>query len=177
MGKQWFVATAKAGGDSEAARNLRAQGYSVYLPKAFSRPADTRKLEPIAHLRFNGYVFVAFDAARDEHGPISNTRGVDELLLNAYGNPQPLPHGVVEGLQEIEDEDFARARARKKPLPRVDLRAGDQVKIDRKDHPAHGLEGLLFTAAKGMACVLIGVRMVTIGESDLKKVVPKARAA
>ena len=178
MTKQWFVAMTKPGADTEAAKNLRAQGYPVYLPKGFRKPADTKKLEPVSFLRFDGYIFVAFDAAKEEHGPISNTRGVDELLVNGAGQPQALQPGIVERLRQVEDDDFARARSRKKLPPRVDLKPGDTVQVHRPDDAArHGKTGIFVGAVNGWAEVLFGLRIAKIAEVDLKLIEHKEKAA
>lgn len=177
MSKQWFVVTTKHEKDAEAAANLRAQGYGVHLSKRYERVEQGKRIEARARLRFPGYLFVAFDAGRDQHGPIGNTRGVDELLLNGKGDPQPIPAGVVETLRWIEDEEYAKAATRKKPVPRDDLRSGDAVQIDRRDHPAHGLIGEFVAAIKGVASVFVGRRVVSIAECDLKPVKPEKKAA
>ena len=87
MSKNWFVATTKHQQETLAAGNLREQGFGVDLPKRYWRQAEGKKIEPLSALRFTGYVFIAFDPAMEEHGPIGNTRGVDELLVSRTGSP------------------------------------------------------------------------------------------
>lgn len=174
----WYVGLCKDQQELKAASELRAQGYVVYLPKLYTRHQDGRKIEARAWLRFTGYIFIAFDLAQDQHGPISNTRGMDgsdgsdgsALICTAAGTPIALRPGIVETLRGLEDEDLARAIARKKPLPRKDLTAGDTVQIlGDKDNPAFGRKGIYLGTDKGWAEVLEGWVKWIVPEVDLKK--------
>lgn len=172
---QWYVGLCKDQQELKAAYELRAQGYAVYLPKLYTRHQDGRKIEARAWLRFTGYIFIAFDMALDEHGPISNTRGMDgsdgsALICTASGTPIALRPGIIETLRGIEDDDLARAIARKKPMPRKDLTPGDAVQIlGDKENPAFGRKGIYLVTDKGWAEVLEGWVKWIVPEGDLKK--------
>lgn len=176
MAKQWFVGLTKDQQELKAAAELRAQGYVVYLPKIHSRHQDGRKIEARTHLRFTGYIFIAFDLALEQHGPISNTRGMDgsdgsALICSGAGTPIALPRGIIETLRAIEDDELARAIARKKPKARTDLIPGDLVSIaGDRDHPAFGARGHYLGSEKGWASVLGGIAVWKVPEVDLKKV-------
>lgn len=184
MNKRWYVGHCKDQQELKASAELRAQGYLVYLPKLYTRYQDGRKIEARAQLRFTGYIFIAFDLTREEHGPISNTRGMDgsdgsALICTAAGTPIALRPGIVEALRGLEDEDLARAIARKKPLPRKDLTPGDAVVIDGdKMHPAFGRKGIYLGSDKGWAEVLEVWAKWVVPEVDLKKIeAPERKAA
>lgn len=181
MTKQWYVGCTKAQQESRAAAELRAQGYLAYLPKIHSRYQDGRKVECRTSLRFTGYIFICCEPTPDEIGPISGTRGMDDsggsALLGGV-RPVPLPTSIIETLRSIEDEEYARAVARKKPRPRSDLTPGDSVTIaGDRSHPAYGQQGHYLGSEKGIASVLGGIAVWKIPECDLKKVEQQKRAA
>lgn len=171
--KQWFVATTKHQQEAFSAGQLRDQAYPVYLPKQYRHPTDDGYGQAPYALRFPGYIFIRFDAAAEEHGPISNTRGVDELLVTRGGVPLSLPDRIIEDLQALEDEEFARGRARSKPVPRDDLVPGEVVIICKAGHPVQGERGQFLGSDKGEARVLIGMMAWPVPEFELKKVEPK----
>lgn len=181
--RAWFVGLTKDQQELKAAAALREQGYVVYLPKIYLRHQDGRKIEARARLRFTGYIFIAFDLALEQHGPISNTRGMDgsdrsALICSSAGTPLSLPSGVVETLRSIEDDELARAVARKKPVARKDLRPGDVVMIaGDRSHPAFGQKGHYLGSDKGWASVLGGIAVWKVAEIDLKKIEPTERKA
>jgi transcription antitermination factor NusG len=183
---KWFVATTKHMQESLAAAQLREQGYIVYLPKTYSQSPNCRR--PIAEVRYPGYIFIRFDAAAQEHGPINNTRGVDELMVDLDGNPRPLPthkrlleefpKGLVEAIRELEDIEFGRASTTRKAKPREDLQEGDKVRIHNPTHPAHGHEGHILKLEKGIASVLVGFFNVwKLPDTDLKRIDTEKRKA
>lgn len=184
MSKAWYVGLTKDQQELKAAAELRAQGYVVYLPKIHTRHQDGRKIEARTTLRFTGYIFIAFDLQLEQHGPISNTRGMDgsdgsALICSGGGIPLALPPGIIETLRTIEDDELARAVARKKPQPRKDLVPGDLVQIaGDRGHPAFGQRGSYLGAEKGWASVLGGIAVWKVPEVDLKKIEqPEKRAA
>jgi transcription antitermination factor NusG len=171
MSKQWFVATTKHNGEMLAARMLREQKFGVYLPKAFEQQKDGRRVHPTARLRFSGYIFVAFDLALEQHGPIGNTRGVGELLLDPSGKPEALYPGIIERLRALEDVEFEQCRNSAELKERTDLAPGDEVTVDDKDHLAHGQRGFYMGQdGKSMANVLIGMAVWKVNSFGLRKI-------
>ena len=175
--KQWFVGMTKDQQELRAAAELRDQDYVVYLPKIYYRHQEGKKIEARSALRFTGYIFIRFDLALEQNGPISSTRGMDgsdgsALICDGAGKPRAMQPGILETLREIEDEEFARAIARKKPEPRKDLLRGELVKfVGDPDHPAYGLEGTyLGPMARGIGKVLVAFAQWDLPECDLRKV-------
>lgn len=181
--KQFFVGMTKDQQELRAAAELREQGYVVYLPKIYYRHQDGRKIEARAALRFTGYIFITFDLQLEEHGPISNTRGMDgsdgsALICDGTRKPIALPSGIIERLRQIEDEEFFRAIARKKPKPRLDLVPGDMVSIAcDPHHAAHGRKGRFIGSEGGWAEVLEGWAIWKVAECDLRKIQQPERKA
>lgn len=170
--KLWYIATTKHRKEREAAQKLRAQFFTVYLPKTFVRTVVSKSPVPEARLRFTGYLFVEFDYELGEHGPINKTPGIDHIMCkyDEERTPEPLRPGVIEMLRWAEEEDFAEASKSTKKLSRDDIRPGDLVRINRNGHPAHGQVGTYFVSERGVADVLCGTMMVRIADVDLKKV-------
>lgn len=180
MARNWYVGTVKDQQETRAAAELRAQGYLVYLPKIHYRHQDGRKIEARTTLRFTGYIFIACEPA--EIGPISGTRGMDDSGGSALLGgeiPVPLAASIIETLRSIEDDEYARAVARKKPRPRTDLVPGDLVQFaGDRHHPAYGQRGNYLGSDKGLASVLGGVVVWKVPECDLRKVeAPERKAA
>lgn len=167
MTRQWFVATTKPNGDLLAAKQLREQGYVVYVAKTFDQVRTGRKFDAVARLRLPGYIFVACGSG--EHGPINHTRGVGSLLLHD-GEPEAIRTVLIEKLRGLEDVDFDLARANAEMKERTDLREWDEVIIDGQDHPCFGQKGYFMGTHKGDAKVLIGMGTWPVNMFDLRKV-------
>lgn len=183
--KQWFLAT--TGREFVAADELRKQGYSIYLPRAYWKVAGA----VASALRYPGYIFVWFDPSIGEAGPVNNTRGIDELMVNGDGRPRNLPGirvkdqagyvirvvDLVEAIREMEDKEFSDAASTLR-MSRTDLRVGEWVKIDNDRHPANGNEGEILKIQKKVVHVLIGLSMIwEVPELDVKKATRPGRKA
>jgi transcriptional antiterminator RfaH len=97
--------------ERHAARNLHDQGYQRYLPlmlvQRYNHAARSMRYTIDAPL-FPSYLFVRFDAHRDQWRPIQNTPGVFSLLrCHDTGLPQPCPDAVVDALQATEGARLA----------------------------------------------------------------------
>lgn len=167
MPKQMFVATTKHQQEIRAAAELREQNFRVYLPKRFSQALVGRRIEVVSDLRFHGYIFVEFDVSAGEHGPINNTRSVGELIPPG-DRPVPLPENWEMEMRRHIDEEWEKASGKAKPDPRADLHHGDIVEIDRKGHPANGLQGEYSRTENFLAVVHIGWAVWKLPEIDLR---------
>ena len=158
-----------------AAANLEAKGYEVYLPMRYERNS-VAKAPPLASLRFTGYIFIALDVDKGEHGPINSTRGIGELLCRNDETRAPiaLRPGVIETLRKIEHDEWAAAAARVAPTVRPDLHHGALVRITRHANFA-GQTGLLASLASGMATILIGPIMLTVADCDIEPAIAPVR--
>ncbi len=166
--KQWFVGMTKDQKESQACEILWDQGFVVYLPKVYLRQQEGRSIRAESKLRFTGYIFISFDKEKDSFGCINGTRGMDELIINGTGDPVALPAGIINQLRRIEDQEFARALARKKPKPRTDLQPGDAVIITAGT--AKGVKGSYLGSEKGIGSVLCGMAVWKPDDADLKKI-------
>ena len=74
---------------------------SLAIGKTGGMPAGLRRVSaPL----FPRYIFVILDRSRDRWRSINGTLGVDRLLMQG-GEPQPVPHGVVENFVDSADAE------------------------------------------------------------------------
>jgi transcriptional antiterminator RfaH len=78
-------------------------------------------VETISAPLFPRYIFVILDRTRDRWRSINGTLGVERLLIQA-GEPQPVPHGVVESLLNFAD-------AEGNVQFRFDLKEGQTIRV------------------------------------------------
>lgn len=175
--RQWFVGQTKDW--QRAAKDLREQGYGVFMPKIYLRVQEGRKNHARAALRFPGYIFIACEA--HETGPISSTRGMDDSggsALLGGARPVPVHPAIIERLRRIEDDELGLALASKRPQPRNDLTPGDVVVIaGDRGHVAFGQQGHYLGSDRGVASVLAGMAIWKVAEGDLKRAEPERKAA
>ena len=172
MSNRWYCASTKytrEHPEHAAAANLEAQGYETYLPLTFYRNPDGKKGDPLSRLRFTGYIFIALDVDKGEHGPINSTRGIGELLCRGDETRAPiaLRPGVIETLRKIEHDEWAAAAARIAPQTRTDLVPGATVRL-RRHANFEGQTGSLVALASGLATVLLGHVMLTVADCDIE---------
>jgi transcriptional antiterminator RfaH len=61
-------------------------------------------LETVRAALFPQYLFTILDLGKDRWRSINGTLGVHRLLM-CGGDPQPVPHGLVEGLIQAADQE------------------------------------------------------------------------
>jgi transcription elongation factor/antiterminator RfaH len=119
--ERWYVARTLPQRELYAARQLANQGFRSFVPRYLKNRRHARKVETISAPLFPRYIFVVVDRTRDRWRSINGTLGVDRLLMYG-GEPQPVPHGVVENLIAAADlEGNVRFD--------VDLKEGQTVKV------------------------------------------------
>jgi len=101
-GERWYVARTLPHREAQAARQLANQGFRAFLPRYWKNRRHARKVETVSVPLFSRYLFVIIDRQRDRWRSINGTLGVDRLLTHD-GEPQPVPHGVVESLINATD--------------------------------------------------------------------------
>jgi transcription elongation factor/antiterminator RfaH len=102
LGERWYVARTLAQRELQASKQLANQGYRVFVPRYWKNRRHARKVETVSVPLFPRYIFVIFDPTRDRWRSINGTIGVDRLLTYC-GEPQSVPHGVVESLVAAAD--------------------------------------------------------------------------
>lgn len=126
MPRRWHVATTRPQQQVLADRELRRQGFETFNPRCRVRwPSgdgrDRYKIEPY----LPGYVFIRFDAVRDDWGCIRGTRGVGRLL--AQGElPCRIRKGIIEGMVRLFRDSFAVDERR---LDELIIQSGDDVTV------------------------------------------------
>lgn len=122
-GPAWFLAQVKPNCEAVAERNLKRQGFQIFLP----REDVTRELRGRFVTRrrpvFPGYIFVAFDPAAGLWRSINGTYGVARLV--SFGpDPAPVPAGLVPELMGRTNEEGVLAATES-------FKAGDQVVVSQ----------------------------------------------
>jgi transcription elongation factor/antiterminator RfaH len=102
--ERWYVARTLPQRELQAAQQLANQGFRAFVPRYWKNRRHARKVETISAPLFPRYIFTVLDITRDRWRSVNGTLGVDRLLMCA-GEPQPVPHGVVESLIEATDAE------------------------------------------------------------------------
>lgn len=128
---RWYAVQTRLHAEPTALRNLRAQGFDVYLPRYRKRRRHARRTEIVPAPLFPGYMFVALDLDAQRWRAVHSTVGVRRLVCSGE-RPCPVPDGIVEDLQARETEGF---------IVLDDPRPGDRLTV--LDGPFAGLAGRL----------------------------------
>ena len=100
--ERWYVVRTLPQRERQASLQLLNQGFRAFVPLYLKNRRHARKLETVSAPLFPRYLFVVLDRTRDRWRSINGTFGVDRLLTQG-GEPQPVPHGVVERLVDAAD--------------------------------------------------------------------------
>jgi transcription antitermination factor NusG len=96
--ERWYVVRTQVQRELRAAHQLRNQGFRVFVPRGWKNRRHARRLETISAPLFPRYIFTIVERS------INGTLGVDRLLM-CGGEPQPVPHGLVENPIATTDID------------------------------------------------------------------------
>jgi len=103
-GERWYVVRTLAQRERHAVQQLTNQGYRAFLPLHLKNRRHARRVETVSAPLFPRYLFTILDRTWDRWRSINGTLGVERLLM-CGGEPQPVPHGLVENLMLTADED------------------------------------------------------------------------
>jgi transcription elongation factor/antiterminator RfaH len=95
--ERWYVVHTQPQRELQAAQQLENQDYRVFLPRFFKSRRHARKFETVLAPLFPRYMFIVLDLGRDRWRSVNGTYGVDRLLMRS-GEPEPVPHGLIEQL-------------------------------------------------------------------------------
>ena len=102
--ERWYVVRTLAQRERHAVQQLTNQGYRAFLPLHLKNRRHARRVETVSAPLFPRYLFTILDRTWDRWRSINGTLGVEHLLMCA-GEPQPVPHGLVENLILAADQD------------------------------------------------------------------------
>jgi transcription elongation factor/antiterminator RfaH len=94
----WYVVHTQPRAEGRAVYHLEMQGYPVFCPRYRRTVRHARKRRSVLAPLFPNYLFLRLDISRDQWRSVNGTRGVVHLLMRD-GRPQPVPTGIIEGLQ------------------------------------------------------------------------------
>lgn len=132
--KKWFVVYTKAGQERLAEGNLRAQGFTTYMPILAVRKKQGRKTIAATVPMFSRYLFVQGDLETMRWRSINGTYGVSGLVT--FGErPASVKDGVIDELRDREDVDGVIRLAAVSPF-----QEGDAVEVT--EGPLSHVKGL-----------------------------------
>ncbi len=170
---QWYVVIAKQNQDHLAARGLREQGFAdVYLPKTYRKIGTVEGKRPVVSLLLSPYLFILADASRGEHGPVRNTRGVQDLLCTPAGEPEALRNGgfdLIAKLRQAEDDELCGA-SQTGSSTRDDLKRGMWVRIEKRHLTDMPIIGQIILLKRRKVEILVGAVVVVTDEADVSVV-------
>jgi transcriptional antiterminator RfaH len=104
MTTRWYVVQTQPHSEGKADIHLRRQGFLTYLPRYLRQRRHARRTEIVARPLFPGYMFVAFDLARDRWRSIHSTFGVNHLVF-AGEEPLSVSDDIVDQVRAREGGD------------------------------------------------------------------------
>jgi transcriptional antiterminator RfaH len=103
MADHWFLVQFKPNSHNVADRNLKRQGFQIFLPlQEVTRRQDTRFVSELRPL-FPGYMFIRLDPERSPWRKVNSTYGVTRIV-SFRDVPAPVPDGLVAALLDRCDE-------------------------------------------------------------------------
>jgi transcriptional antiterminator RfaH len=101
---RWYVARTLPQRELQASKQLANQGFRAFVPRYWKNRRHARKVETVSAPLSPRYIFVIVDLTKDRWPSINGTIGIDRLLMYG-GEPQAVPHGVVESLIAAADPE------------------------------------------------------------------------
>lgn len=133
-GPRWYVVETTVGRERETAKNLKADGFEVYLPM---RRASPRAIKIHAVAFFPRYLFTRLSVGEAGWEGVFSAVGVQSLLGNAQ-RPIPLADRLIELIRSRERDGFIPIEPITiAPIP---FSKGDHVKV--ADGPLSGFEAV-----------------------------------
>ena len=112
---RWYVAKTHPNGEQKALFHLQRQGFDVYLPRYLRRVSHARRISWQPRPLFPTYLFVSMTGPDQRWRAIHSTVGVAHLICDERG-PVPLPSGIVDAIQNEEDDRGLVLTGRKVPF-------------------------------------------------------------
>lgn len=121
MAEQWFLVQFKPNSHNIAGRNLKRQGFEIFLPmQEITRRQDNRFIGELRPF-FPGYIFIRLDPKTSPWRRVNSTYGVSRIV-SFCNEPTPVPCGLVAALLNRSD---ANGRITTAP----DLVEGSKVRV------------------------------------------------
>ena len=99
MGERWYVIHTQRHAENRVIQHVERQGYRIFCPRIRTTVRHARRETHVLAPLFPNYLFVRLDVAHDRWRSVNGTRGVIRLISQGEV-PQPVPHGIVEALQD-----------------------------------------------------------------------------
>lgn len=118
---EWALVQFKPNSDAVAVRNLKRQGFDVFLPKLEVTTRSSTKFVKSLKPLFPGYMFARINPAAGGWRAVNSTYGVSRIVTTA-GKPTPVPESLV-------DEIRGRCDVEGRIQPEGEFVAGEDVKL------------------------------------------------
>lgn len=102
-GVRWYAVNTRPHAEPTVVANLERQGFKSFLPTCLKTTRHARQFRTHLAPLFPGYLFVLLDLGRDRWRSVNGTYGAVSLVMTG-GVPRPVPHGIVEALQDVAGE-------------------------------------------------------------------------
>ncbi len=146
MKKSWYLLMTKPRSEEQAVRNLKEQGYTVYLPRISTKKRMNGRYQPAIEAMFPRYLFIQLAAGWDNWGPIRSTPSVTGLVRFGLSYATA-PDDLIEALHQQEDETGLI------PLQPNSFHDGDKVRII--DGPFKDLEAIIHAVSGEERVILL----------------------
>jgi transcriptional antiterminator RfaH len=120
--RAWCLVQHKPNAYQMAARNLRRQGFPVFLPMQEETRRRAGRFRTVTRPLFSGYMFTSIGADPLGVRKVNSTYGVSRLVRFGNDFPRPMPSGFMDGL-------FTRCDADGCLLSPEELAEGDRVRL------------------------------------------------
>jgi transcription elongation factor/antiterminator RfaH len=120
-GERWYAVRTLPWREVRACVQLQNQNFRTFLPQSVKTVRHARKFSTGRAAFFPQYLFTSFDVTRDRWRSINGTIGVSGLVMQGE-LPHPVPHGVVETLLNMTDEEGLLQFG-------PQIRVGDRVRV------------------------------------------------
>jgi transcriptional antiterminator RfaH len=122
LAKKWLIAQIKPNSYDLAIRNVKRQGFEVFIPKMETTIKKENRFIYKNVFVFPGYMFIGFDRQNFTWTKINSTYGISKVLV-FNKKPSEISYDLIVALKN-------RYGANIDPMPKESLQKGDTIKLN-----------------------------------------------
>jgi transcription termination/antitermination protein NusG len=148
---QWYALYTRSHCEQVVYDQLRAKGFSVFLPKleVWSQRSGKRHLIPVPI--FSGYLFLHHIMEKASYIEVCKSRGLVRILGERWDRLDIVPDREIEAIQKV-------LQVRLPVLPYPYLREGQRVRITQG--PLTGTEGIFMQSKPNKGLIVLSVELL-----------------
>jgi transcription termination/antitermination protein NusG len=148
---QWYALYMRSHCEQLVYDQLRAKGFSVFLPKleVWSQRAGTRHLIPVP--MFSSYLFLHQAMEKTSYIEVCKARGLVRILGERWDRLAIIPDREIEAIHNVVQVGLP-------VLPHPYLREGQRVRITQG--PLTGTEGIFLHSKPGKGLIVLSVELL-----------------